>query len=76
VVVYRLALEGRIELVTSPPPLAEFGRVLIEKFARDAQAVQEAVVQVSSVGLVVRPSERLKVITHDPDDSELSTGAH
>jgi predicted nucleic acid-binding protein len=30
--VYRLALEGRIEIGTSRPPLAELGRVLGQKF--------------------------------------------
>lgn len=74
-VVYRLALEGRIELVTSPPLLAEFGRVLTEKFAREVHAVREAVAQVSSVGLVVRPSERLEVITDDPDDDRVLEAA-
>ncbi|MGH2676108.1 MAG: putative toxin-antitoxin system toxin component, PIN family [Actinomycetota bacterium] len=66
--VYRLALEGQIELVTSPTLLAEFGRVLTEKLGRDDQALREAVAQVSSVGMLVRPSGQLAVISDDPDD--------
>ncbi len=30
--VYRLAIERSVDLVTSPPLLAEFGRILSDKF--------------------------------------------
>lgn len=73
--VYRLALEGRIELLTSPALLAEFARVLTEKFGRDDHAVREAVEQVSSVATVVRPVERLEVIREDPDDDRVLEAA-
>lgn len=73
--VYRLALEGRIELVTSPALLAEFARVLTEKFGRDDHAVREAVAQISSVAVVVRPVDRLEVIREDPDDDRVLEAA-
>jgi putative PIN family toxin of toxin-antitoxin system len=31
---YRAVLDGRVELVTSPPLLAELGRVQVDKFRR------------------------------------------
>ena len=74
-IVYRAALEGRITLVTSPPLLAEFGRVLSEKFGWDARMVREAVAQVARIGTVVRPAERVKVIAEDPADDRVLEAA-
>lgn len=73
--VYRMAIEKRFELVTSPPLLAELGRVLTEKFGRDLPAAREAVGGVSSVGTIVRPSRRLAVVDADPDDNRVLEAA-
>jgi len=74
-IVYRAALEGRITLVTSPPLLAEFGRVLSEKFGWDARMVREAVAQVARIGTVVRPAETVAVIAEDPADDRVLEAA-
>ena len=73
--VYRLALEERIELVTSPFLLAEFGRVLTEKFGRDLRASTEAVAQVVGISIVVEPSEAIRVIEADPEDDMVLNAA-
>lgn len=73
--VYRLALEGRIDLVTSPTLLAEFGRVLGEKFGWDARRVEEAVGQVAEIGTIVRPVETLSEIEADPSDDRVLEAA-
>jgi putative PIN family toxin of toxin-antitoxin system len=73
--VYRSALEGRITLITSPPLLAEFGRVLTEKFDWDRLRAQEAVAQVARIGEIVRPSEPLAVIEDDPGDDRVLEAA-
>lgn len=44
--VFRAAIQGRIQLVSSPPLLAEFGRVLSEKFDWEDFLVEEAVAQI------------------------------
>ena len=61
--VYRLVLEGRIELVTSPPLLAEFGRVLAEKFAWEARRAEEAVAHVMRNATIVRPTQTIETIS-------------
>ena len=69
--VYRGALEGRYELVTSPSLLAELGRVLGDKFGWEASVAEAAVTQVARVGTVVRSRERLAVIADDPADDRV-----
>lgn len=66
--VYRAAIGRRVQLVTSPPLLAEFGRVLSEKFDWEPAQVEEGVGQITRIGTVVRPQRRLSVVADDPDD--------
>jgi uncharacterized protein len=73
--VYRLALEARLEIGTTRTLLAEFGRVLGEKFGWDSDRVEGAVAQMTRVATVVEPSEAVEVITADPaDDRVLEAG--
>lgn len=64
--VYRLALEGRVELLTSRPLLAELGRVLVGKFGWEDRLAEEAVAQVARIAVVVEPSETVSEIRADP----------
>lgn len=72
---YRLALEGRIELVTSRPLLAELGRVLTEKFGWEADRAEEAVTQLIRLAEIVDPGEALSVIEADPADDRILEAA-
>jgi putative PIN family toxin of toxin-antitoxin system len=73
--VYRFALEGRLEIGTSRPLLAEFGRVLERKFGWDPDRVEAAVAQMTRIATVVEPSEVVQVIAADPaDDRVLESG--
>jgi len=73
--VFRLALEDRIELVTSPPLLAELGRVLAEKFEWEPSRVEEAVAQVAETGIVVHPTQEVRVVKDDPTDDRVLEAA-
>ena len=73
--VYRAAIQRRIELVTSPVLLAEFGRVLSEKFGWDPAMAEEAVGHVAQLATVVRPTRRVSVIEADPDDDRVLEAA-
>lgn len=66
--VYRLGLEGRLGLVTSRTLLAEFGRVLTDKFGWESDRAEEAVAQVALIASIVEPSERVEVVAADPAD--------
>ena len=72
---YRLALEGRIELVTSRPLLAELGRVLTGKFGWEAEPAEEAIGQVVRLAEIVAPREALSEIEADPADSRVLEAA-
>lgn len=74
--VYRLALEGRIELVTSRPLLVELGRVLVEKFGWEGDRAEAAVSQVARVSEVVTPTEAVREIADDPADDRVLEAAH
>jgi putative PIN family toxin of toxin-antitoxin system len=73
--VYRAVLDGRVELVTSPPLLAELGRVLADKFGWEPSLGAEAVAQVARIAIVVRPEERVEVVLDDPDDDRVLEAA-
>jgi uncharacterized protein len=73
--VYRLGIEGRITLVTSPPLLAELGRVLTDKFGWQDDYVGAAVAQLVRIGGIVEPVEGISVIADDPDDDRVLEAA-
>jgi putative PIN family toxin of toxin-antitoxin system len=73
--VYRLALEGRIELVTSRPLLAELGRVLTAKFGWDTDRSEEAVAELIRVADVVEPRQPVAEIEADPADNRVLEAA-
>ena len=73
--VYRAALEGRFELVTSPPLLAELGRVLGAKLGWEGSMAEAAVAQVARIGTVVRPRRAVSVIEQDPADDRVLEAA-
>jgi putative PIN family toxin of toxin-antitoxin system len=73
--VYRLALERRVELVTTRPLLAELGRVLTEKFAWEPERAEEAVAQLVRVAEIVEPTEAVFEIEADPADNRVLEAA-
>lgn len=73
--VYRLGLEAAVDFVTPPPPLAEFGRVLADKFGWAPARVEEAVAQVARIAVVVRPSATVQVVKADPSDDRVLEAA-
>jgi putative PIN family toxin of toxin-antitoxin system len=72
---YRLALEGRLEIGTSQTLLAEFGRVLGQKFGWIPDRVEEAVAQMTRIAAVVEPIEVVQVIRADPADDRVLEAA-
>ncbi len=72
---YRAALSGTIALVTSPPLLAELGRVLADKFGWGDAMAEMAIAQVARIGTVVRPRGTLSVIEQYPDDDRILEAA-
>jgi uncharacterized protein len=73
--VYRLALEGKIELVTSRPLLAELGRVLAEKFGWEPEQAEEAVALLVRLAEIVEPSETISDVDADPADNRVLEAA-
>ncbi|HVA86090.1 MAG TPA: putative toxin-antitoxin system toxin component, PIN family [Candidatus Saccharimonadales bacterium] len=73
--VYRLALEGRLEIGTSRTLLAEFGRVLDRKFGWSPDRVEAAVAQMTRVASVVEPGETVQVVRADPADDRVLEAA-
>lgn len=62
-------------MVTSPPLLAEFARVLSDKFGWEVAMVDQAVAQVARLAIVVRPKKTLIEIAEDPDDDRVLEAA-
>lgn len=67
----RAAILGDIELVTSPPLLAELARVLADKMEFDVAHVEAVVGQLGRVADVIRPDTRISVIADEPDNRVL-----
>ena len=73
--VYRLALEGSLEIGTSRTLLAEFGRVLGQKFGWIPDRVDAAVAQVARIAVVVEPGEVVQVVSTNPADDRVLEAA-
>ncbi|MCU0479072.1 MAG: putative toxin-antitoxin system toxin component, PIN family [Chloroflexi bacterium] len=73
--VYRLALEGQLEVGTTRTLLAELGRVLGQKFDWMPDQVEAAVAQVARIAAVVEPGETVRVVTADPADDRVLEAA-
>ena len=73
--VYRLALVGSFDLVTSPPLLLELGRILQQKFEWEPTMAEDAVRQVARVGTIVEPATSVSDIEHDPADNRVLEAA-
>jgi putative PIN family toxin of toxin-antitoxin system len=73
--VFRMAVEEQIDVISSRPLLAEFGRVLREKFEWEPSRVAEAVAQVVETVTVVHPHERVRVVKEDPADDRVLEAA-
>jgi putative PIN family toxin of toxin-antitoxin system len=73
--IYRLALEGSIELATSRPLLAELGRVLSEKFAWEPARAEQALIQLIRVAEIIEPQEAVSEIEVDPSDNRVLEAA-
>ena len=78
-VLVELALEGVIELATSPALEEELARVLRRKFPHHHEAIRETVTALHELAFSVTPRERLSLIRDDPDDNrvlECAVSAH
>jgi len=73
--VYRLAPQGRIDLATSRPLLAELGRVLGDKFGWEPERAEQALLQLIRVADVVDPEETVEDIEADPSDNRVLEAA-
>jgi len=73
--VYRLALEGQIELVTSPTLLVELGRVLTEKFGWEPDRAEDVIAQLIRMAVIVQPQETITDIDVDPADNRVLEAA-
>jgi putative PIN family toxin of toxin-antitoxin system len=61
-------LDGKDDLVLSPPILREILSVLARKFSRDREELSRVAVVLGEMGEIVDPSRRLKVFRDEPDN--------
>jgi len=73
--VLALAIEQRLQVITSRPLLLELGRVLQDKFGWDPERAEAAIAQVLRVGEVVIPQEIVTDIRSDPPDNRVLEAA-
>lgn len=73
--VYRLALEGLLEIGTSQVLLNEFDRVLRDKFNWAGPQIEAAVAQLRRIAAMVQPTEQVHVVAADPTDDRVLEAA-
>ncbi len=73
--VFRMAVEEQIDVISSGPLLAEFGRVLNQKFEWEPLRVAEALAQVADTVTVIHPRERVRIVNEDPADDRVLEAA-
>jgi putative PIN family toxin of toxin-antitoxin system len=64
----RAAIVGEFELVTSPAILTEVAEKLETVLKFDREHTEDVVRQISRIATIVRPTERLSVVTDDADN--------
>lgn len=69
--VLALARARAVQLFISPPILDEIGGVLIRKFRWSSKRAHEAVAAIQEFAELVRPTERVRVITEDEPDNRI-----
>ncbi len=65
---YLRVIDGEVELAVSVPILTELARKLKEKFHWDDERIKAAVRHVAAAATVVKPAERLAVLSDEPDN--------
>lgn len=70
-----MALESKIELVTSTALLTEFARVLTEKFGHTDIQARERVRRIVAVAHIAKPTITVREIEEDPDDDRVLEAA-
>jgi putative PIN family toxin of toxin-antitoxin system len=73
--VFRMTLEGTIELVTSTALLTEFARVLTEKFGHNDAQARERVRRIVAVAHIAEPTMTAREIEEDPADDRVLEAA-
>jgi len=68
---YLLAVDGRAELYTSVAILTETAKKLREKFLWDNNKITAAIKQISRVATVLKPANRLNILSDAPDNRVL-----
>ncbi len=66
--VYLLAVDGQIELYTSVAILTETAKKLRRKFLWDDVRITAALKQISKVATVLKPVDRLNILSDAPDN--------
>ncbi len=68
---FEAARAGKIQLITSPPILAEFASILKNKFFWEDKDVREALVSIGRHVELVKPKQKLMVVADDADNRVL-----
>lgn len=69
--IFDLAVEGKITLLASPVIVAEFGRVLRDKFKRDERYIKRQLKVITDVAEIVTPKKKISELKYDPDNRVL-----
>ncbi len=73
---YLLAVRGKVCLYSSVPIITEMAGKLREKFSWEDEAIKKAVMHVSRVATVVKPSTHIKILNDMPDNRILECARH
>lgn len=72
--IYLLAIERKIELISSPAIMVELADKLRSKFEAREEEITRILKQLARISTIVRPTRRLKVIEDDSDNRILECG--
>jgi len=70
-----LAGEGHLQLILSPPLIAELREVLRRKFGFSDAAAYQAEALLRRISIVVEPQQEVAIISEDPEDNRVLEAA-
>ncbi|MBI4163642.1 MAG: putative toxin-antitoxin system toxin component, PIN family [Candidatus Aenigmarchaeota archaeon] len=69
--IVELAIDGKIQVFTSPQILEELERVLKRDFVEEHDFIESQIALILEYSKVVRPLNTIKAVQEDPDDNKI-----
>ena len=69
--IFKLAINGTIDLLTSEPILSELEEKLKIKFSWEEPMIRQYIDTIREISQIIEPTEKIDIIKNDPEDNKI-----